>query len=1020
VDRKRPGRRGQLNVLGTGGASLVYLFDDCSKSNFLVDTGASRSVLPYSSSAFPSGPLLYAANGVRIKTWGLRELKLSFAGHQFIFSFILAAVDKPILGADFLARYKLLVDPFNGMVLFASSLQPVAAASAVKRSPLISALQQLSDSSRELLAEFPGILPVPGQHGTPLHGMTHSIETSGRPVFSKVRRLDAKKLRCAKAEFAKLEAAGIIRRSKSSWSSALHLVKKKDGTWRPCGDYRRLNLQTKHDCYPIPHIWDFTSNLSGCTVFSKIDLVKGYYQIPMAPEDVPKTAVLTPFGLYEFLFMPFGLQNAAQSFQRMMDQVFAGLPFVFVYLDDILVASASLEEHKQHLRQVFQLLKDNGLRINADKCLFFWDGVEFLGHQVDLKGVRPLQSNVEAVVNFPVPSSPKELQRYLGMVNFYRRFVPRAALLLKPLTNALVGSPRRLTWSEDMQRSFEDSKQAIVNSTSLSHPNAQSILSLATDASADHVGAVLQQLSSGSTWVPLAFFSKKLNAAQQKYSTFDRELLTVYLAVRHFHFFLEGRAFTVITDHKPLTSALHRVSPPISARQQRYLAYLSEFSLNLVHTPGSSNVVADALSRPKDQVNACVAAPQLAAVDFGEMALLQLACPDVQLMRDSPSLKTTQVEVGEQLLLGDVSTGEFRPLVPVPMRRLVFDVLHAVAHLGVRASRRLVSSRFVWPGLSSDVQKWAAECLTCQQSKIHRHVKLTPEHVPVPQRRFAHVHIDLVSPLPPSSGFNYIFTMVDRTTRWVEVAPLATITTTACASVFLHTWVARFGVPSLLTSDRGTQFTSGVWAQICQLLGVQHILSSAFHPCSNGILERWHRTFKASLRAKLVDSADWYHQLPVVMLGLRAMPREESGTSAAEAVFGSQLVLPGQLLDLPPADESLTSALKQVMAGVQPLSTVHNVPPDQLSEVLPDELLAARYVFVRKDGPSRPLDRPYEGPYEVVRRSKAVFQLRLGGRLVNISTSRLKPVISSGVLVPAEPPKRGRPRRKHVTFDLQS
>jgi Integrase zinc binding domain/RNase H-like domain found in reverse transcriptase len=223
------------------------------------------------------------------------------------------------------------------------------------------------------------------------------------------------------------------------------------------------------------------------------------------------------------------------------------------------------------------------------------------------------------------------------------------------------------------------------------------------------------------------------------------------LAVRHFHFFLEGRAFTVISDHKPLTSAIHRVSPPISARQQRYLSYLSEFSLSLVHTPGSSSVVADALSRPKDQVNTCVAAPQLAAVDFGEMALLQLACPDVQSMRDSSSLKITQVAVGDQWLLDDVSTGEFHPLVPGPMRRLVFDVLHAVAHPGIRASRRLVSSRFVWPGLSSDVQKWAAAGLTCQQSKIHRHVKLTPEHVPVPQRRFAHVHIDLVGPLPPSS-----------------------------------------------------------------------------------------------------------------------------------------------------------------------------------------------------------------------------------------------------------------------------
>jgi hypothetical protein len=172
----------------------------------------------------------------------------------------------------------------------------------------------MSEVSRLLLAEFPGVLPVPGKHTTPLHGVSHNIETTGRPVFAKVRPLDAEKLRCAKAEFARLEAAGIIRRSKSSWSSALHLVKKKDGPSHPCGDYRRLNLQTKHDCYPIPHIWDFTNSLAGCTFFSKIDLVKGYYQIPVCPEDVPKTAVLTPFGLYEFLFMPFGLRNAAQSF----------------------------------------------------------------------------------------------------------------------------------------------------------------------------------------------------------------------------------------------------------------------------------------------------------------------------------------------------------------------------------------------------------------------------------------------------------------------------------------------------------------------------------------------------------------------------------------------------------------------------------------------------------------------------------------------------------------------------------
>jgi RNase H-like domain found in reverse transcriptase/Reverse transcriptase (RNA-dependent DNA polymerase) len=617
---------------------------------------------------------LLSADGVKIATWGERELQLSFAGHRFTFVFVLAAVDKCIFGADFLASFKLLVDPFNKSVLFASSLQPVAPSAVGKYSPLVDALHQLSEEARTLLSEFPGVLPEPGKHGTPLHGIAHSIETTGRPVFAKVRRLDPEKLSCAKAEFAKVEAAGIIRRSNSSWSSALHLVQKKDGSWRPCGDYHRLNLQTKHDCYPILHIWDFSANLAGCKFFSKIDLVKGYYQVPMAPDDIPKTAVLTPFGLYEFLFMPFGLRNAAQSFQRMMDKVFAGLPFVFVYLDDILIASCTWEEQVQHLKKVFALLVENGLKINADKCLFFSSQVEFLGHQVDHQGVRPLQSNLEAITSFPVPGTCKELQWYLGLVNFYRRFIPNAARILKPLTDSLAGTLRKLTSSEEMQKAFQLSKQAVADSTQLAHPLINADLSLATDASSSHVGAVLQQRSDAGDWAPLAFFSKKLSPAQQRYSTFDRELLAVYLALRHFHFFLEGRSFTAFTDHKPLTSALQRISPPVSARQQRYLTYLSEFLLSLVHTPGAANVVADALSRPRDHSNACVETPVLRPVDFVEVALLQLSCPDVEAMKINKNLKIAHTVVGDQQLWGDVSTGVFRPLVPGPDRKLVFDV----------------------------------------------------------------------------------------------------------------------------------------------------------------------------------------------------------------------------------------------------------------------------------------------------------------------------------------------------------
>jgi len=265
----------------------------------------------------------------------------------------------------------------------------------------------------------------------------HHIETEGRPVTAKFRRLDGPRLQAAKAEFEKLEKEGIIRRSNSNWSSPLHMVQKPDGSWRPCGDYRRLNAITKPDRYPLPNMADITSSLAGCTVFSKLDLKKGYHQIPVHEADIGKTAIITPFGLYEFKRTSFGLKNAGMTFQRFMDRVLAGLPFCIVYLDDILIASPDVAAHQQHLEAVLQCLHDSGLVLNTDKCCFFCSQVDFLGLHVSSSGVAPLQERVAAIQRFQRPTTVKELQGFLGLINFYRRFIPGAALTLLPLTAAL-------------------------------------------------------------------------------------------------------------------------------------------------------------------------------------------------------------------------------------------------------------------------------------------------------------------------------------------------------------------------------------------------------------------------------------------------------------------------------------------------------------------------------------------------------------------------------------------------------
>jgi hypothetical protein len=272
-----------------------------------------------------------------IRCWGERKLALRFHGRQFEWTFLLADVQQPILGADFLRFYKLVVDMDAGQLLDLATMQRFGPATI--ESGLLANVQATPEAFRDLFTEFQDVANPTGKLPDAKHGVEHVLETTGRPVTAKFRRLDQDKLKAAKDEFFKMERDGIIRRSRSSWASPLHMVKKADGSWRPCGDYRQLNLATVADRYPVPNMQDLSGRLHGCTIFSKLDLHKGYYQIPMRAADIPKTAIITPFGLWEFTRMPFGLKIAGQTFQRLMDKVGAGLDFVFIYLDDILVAS---------------------------------------------------------------------------------------------------------------------------------------------------------------------------------------------------------------------------------------------------------------------------------------------------------------------------------------------------------------------------------------------------------------------------------------------------------------------------------------------------------------------------------------------------------------------------------------------------------------------------------------------------------------------------------------------------------
>ncbi|GJT60682.1 ty3-gypsy retrotransposon protein [Tanacetum coccineum] len=681
---------------------------------------------------------------------------------------------------------------------------------------------------------------------------------------------------------------GIIRVSQSPFSSPVLLVKKKDGSYRFCVDYRALNEVTIKDKFSIPTADEMFDELGGAVIFTKLDLRAGYHQIRVHERDVYKTDFRTHDGHYEFLVMPFGLTNAPSTFQATMNRLFSPYlrKFVIVFFDDILVYSATLTAHLEHLECVFKCLQDHHFYVKQSKCVFGALSLEYLGHIISGQGVEMDPKKIDAVKDWPVPTNQRQVRGFLGLAGYYRRFIKDYATVVAPLTSLL--QKHGFQWGEMEQKVFDDLKSRMSSAPILGLPNFDEMFVVETDASDVGIGVVLLQNGR-----PLSYFSRKLGPRMRIAATYQKELFAIVEAVYKWRQYLLGRRFTIRTDHRSLKELMQQViQTPL---QQKYVRKLMGFDFTIEYKPGVTNQVADALSRMCEEEDNVMAA----------FMTLSQPLPGLisELRRENQTMDELQ-QIHQKLDRNEPMEGfrreqgliVFRDRYYIgsesKLKKLLLSEFHntpTAGHSGVKKMLVGLSALFYWKGLRKSVEEFIGKCLVCQQTKYSTQAPgglLQP--LPTPSRVWEDVSMDFITGLPVYKGLSVIFVVVDRFTKYAHFGPLpASFNAPRVADVFIDLVVKHHGIPKTIVSDRDPIFVSTFWKQLFAASGTQLNHSTAYHPQTDGQTEVVNRGLEQYLRAMVSDQPQhWVRLLPWAEYSYNTSFHSSIGMTPYQAVYG--------------------------------------------------------------------------------------------------------------------------------------
>jgi len=696
------------------------------------------------------------------------------------------------------------------------------------------------------------------------------------------------------------------------------LVPKKDGSLRPVIDYRKLNALTIPDRFPIPSLRSLLQDVGkGHAVFSTLDLQSGFFQVQMDKDSRPLTAFSTPQGHFQFKSMPFGLRNSPIT-SRVMSIIMASLigNTVFLYLDDLLVVSKNTQEHESKLRKIFQRLTDAGLTINPKKCTFFQKKINYLGHTVDSNGISPNSAKIEDILRFPTPREVKHVKSFLGLAGFYRPFIKGFAKIADPLSRLLTKGASFI-WTAEHQQSFDTLKSLLTRSPVLIFPDFQLPFTLATDASCTGLGAALMQRIDGRLR-PIAYASRKLNAAETRYSVTDLEALAVVWSLRHFREIILGYDIEVLTDHRPLCYLFSDSKSP-SGRQARWIDTLLEFNPVIRYTPGASNKVADSLSRvPTLHLDVLdredVKSRQRQDPTYGELIGILESDPSAALPR-RPHVPTSELYLEGDLLFRRSSPPKQRGtrqrhtykqlVIPEDLVPTILRLLHEApiaSHAGADKAIKFARERYFFPRMASRITEHIRSCQVCPLHKGSASAPAPALTYDVPDRPFQRVSVDILSGFSTStSGCKYLLVFIDAFSRFCELAPIPDKSAPTVARAFLERVICRHNTPEEFVSDNGTEFNNSVLKSLCDILNIKKVNVLPYRPQANGLTERLNRTILSMLRTSLASSgSEWDLWIPIIQMAINNTFHSTLGDTPHFVVYGEDRRLPYELLDQSP------------------------------------------------------------------------------------------------------------------------